>query len=69
MPTLLATLEKQNEDADEDDWNLSQSAAVCIQQMAITTEVSRRWGEREIERGGRLHGLLSFKISHLLFQL
>ena len=51
MPTLLATLEKQNEDADEDDWNLSQSAAVCIQQMAITTEVSRRWGDREREGG------------------
>jgi len=38
MPTLLATLERQNEDADDEDWNLASAASVCIQNIAQCCE-------------------------------
>jgi len=38
MATLLSTLEKQNEDGGEDDWNLAASAAVCIGLVANVCE-------------------------------
>lgn len=39
MPTLLLTLEKQAEDAeDSDEWTLALAAAVCIQNIARTVE-------------------------------
>lgn len=38
MPTLLTTLEKQNEDLDDEDWNLAAAAASAIGLIANTVE-------------------------------
>ena len=49
MPTLLATLERQNEDADEDDYYLAASASQCV---GLIAQVGGAGAERV--GGGRL---------------
>ncbi|KAJ1945548.1 karyopherin Kap95, partial [Linderina pennispora] len=38
LPTLMFLLTKQDEDADEDEWNVSMAAATCLSLMAQTVE-------------------------------
>ncbi|KAJ1675667.1 karyopherin Kap95 [Spiromyces aspiralis] len=38
LPTLLWLLTKQDEDADEDEWNISMAAATCLSLLAQTVE-------------------------------
>ncbi|KAJ1965733.1 karyopherin Kap95 [Dipsacomyces acuminosporus] len=38
LPTLLFLLTKQDEDADEDEWNVSMAAATCLSLLAQTVE-------------------------------
>lgn len=37
LPTLLSLLTKQDEDADDEDWNVSMAAAACLQLYATNT--------------------------------